>query len=120
MSLLLPFRSAMTGFLTSSIVLFQLVACGGATKADVVDTAAQPTVQSLDEEGYSPPTSFSSDYCSSNDFPAQWEWRESTVRPQVRGAVGGEPLIRHLRDGRLIATYTKLGGHRSEPNNGRA
>lgn len=117
MSLLLPFRPAMTGFVAGAIVLSQLVACGGASKADVADTAAGPTIQSLDEEGYSPPTSFSSDYCSSNDFPAQWEWRESTVRPQVRGAVSGVPLIRHLRDGRLIASYTKLGGHRSAPNN---
>lgn len=67
--------------------------------------------------GYSPPTRYPTDFCSSNRYPEQWEWRLDSVLKQPDPATSGAPEVRHIRAGKLIATYSKLSGHRSAPNN---
>ena len=47
--------------------------------------------------------------CSTGDYPSQVEWPGTvTSRPVVAASEGG-PMIRQVRDGQVIATYTSLG-----------
>ncbi len=50
-------------------------------------------------------------------YPAQWEWTPGWVEGQAASATSadGQPLIRQIRNGVVIATYTKLGGAACTP-----
>lgn len=64
-------------------------------------------------EVYSPITNFSSSYCSDGVFPEQWVWNPANLReavPQAATQADGQPLIKQIRAGRVIASYTSLGG----------
>jgi hypothetical protein len=43
-------------------------------------------------------------------YPAQSEWLPGPLDDQPLPATGGTPLIKQIRNGAVIATYTKLGG----------
>ncbi|WP_342618757.1 hypothetical protein [Rhodoferax sp. GW822-FHT02A01] len=81
----------------------------------VTATEADESARKVD--GYSAETSYSNSYCSDNTYPSQWEWNPATVDPQVVGATSGTPLIKHIRNNVVIATYSRLSGGRSRPNN---
>jgi hypothetical protein len=65
----------------------------------------------------SPATNYPTNYCTTNNFPTQWNWTPPTFADQPKAATGGTPLIKHYRNGQLIATYTKFGqGTFGRPN----
>ncbi len=43
-------------------------------------------------------------------YPAQWEWLPGATDDQPLPATDGQPLIKQIRNGQVIATYTRLGG----------
>ncbi len=62
-------------------------------------------------EGYSPVTNFSNTYCSDGKFPDQWVWNPANLQAAVpQAATDGQPLIKQVRAGKVIATYTSFGG----------
>jgi hypothetical protein len=64
-------------------------------------------------EPYSPVTNFSSTYCTDGKFPDQWVWNPANLRdpvPQAATEADGKPLIKQVRAGKVIATYTSFGG----------
>jgi hypothetical protein len=65
-----------------------------------------------------PVTNYPTDYCSTGNFPAQWNWTPAPFADQPQAATSGSPLIKHYRNGILIATYTKFGygGSNGRPN----
>jgi hypothetical protein len=65
---------------------------------------AAPRTQAL-----SPATTYSTNYCATNSFPAQWNWTPPNFADQAKAAISGTPLIKHFRNGQLIATYTDFG-----------
>jgi hypothetical protein len=46
------------------------------------------------------------------NYPTPWEWTPAWIdnQPAPATPADGQPLIRQIRDGAVIATYTKLGG----------
>ena len=66
---------------------------------------------------YSPETRYSNSYCADGVYPTQWEWRSDRVRASPQPATSGTPLIKHIRNGVVIATYSKLAGYRSTADN---
>ena len=72
----------------------------------------------ITDEGYSPPTQYSTTFCQDGNYPAQWEWNPATVLPQPAPATSGTPKMEQVRNGVVIATYTSLGGDKgySKPN----
>ena len=103
-----------------------LAACGGGSgTADQAtapgsagnDTTPMSPATPASDPGYSPETRYSTSYCADGVYPAQWEWRQQTTTPAPRAATSGTPRIRHIRNGVVIATYAKLSGYRSQPNN---
>jgi hypothetical protein len=63
-------------------------------------------------EPYSPVTAFSGSYCNDGGFPDQWVWNPANLReavPQAANASDGQPLIKQVRAGVVIATYTSFG-----------
>lgn len=69
------------------------------------------------DSGYSPLTSHANDFCQSGNYPAQWEWNPALATAQPAPATSGTPRMVQIRDGKVIATYGKLGGDgRSKPN----
>ncbi len=66
----------------------------------------------------SPATNYPTTYCTTNTFPAQWNWTPPGFADQPKAATGGTPLIKHYRNGVLIATYTQFGygGSNGSPN----
>ena len=69
------------------------------------------------DNGYSPLTNHANDFCQSGNYPAQWEWNPALAVKQPEPATSGTPRMVQIRDGRVIATYGKLGGDgRSRPN----
>lgn len=104
--------------LTAIFIGFTLSACGGSGTGAIAGNGETDKVSTPEVvEGYSSPTSFATDYCSTNIFPAQWVWRDTAKQVQSLGAISGTPLIKHVRNGTVIATYTQLSGYRSSPNN---
>ena len=68
-------------------------------------------------DGYSPLTNYANDFCQSGNYPAQWEWNPALVLKQPAPATSGTPRMVQIRDGKVIATYGKLGGNAySKPN----
>jgi hypothetical protein len=106
-----------------------LTACGGgangaspATQSSTVSTGTGGNVSlrfasPTPNEGFSGTTSYATDYCSSQSFPAQWKWRNATTQLSASGATSGQPLVRHIRAGIEIARYSQLSGYRSVANN---
>ncbi len=46
-------------------------------------------------------------------YPPQWDWDPATggdTQPQPATSADGAPLIKQIRNGQVIATYTRLGG----------
>ena len=69
------------------------------------------------DSGYSPVTNYANDFCQSGNYPAQWEWNPAVTMKQPAPATSGTPRMVQIRDGKVIATYGKLGGDgRSKPN----
>jgi hypothetical protein len=77
-------------------------------------TACTQSVTSIGApEVYSPVTNFSSSYCTDGIFPDQWVWNPANLReavPQAATAADGQPLIKQIRAGKVIASYTSFGG----------
>jgi hypothetical protein len=63
-------------------------------------------------------TQYSNSFCQDGIYPAQWEWPTAgTSYQQPAPATSGTPKIEQIRDGKVIATYTSLGGDiRSKAN----
>lgn len=104
-----------------SLLLFAMGAlyttgCGGGGSSAQVPTStnAQP---SFFDEGYSAPTAYSNNFCTDNNYPAQWEWNPSSTQGQPLAATSGTPTIKHIRNGIVIASYTQLAGDRSAADN---
>ena len=69
------------------------------------------------DSGYSPATNYANDFCTSGNYPAQWEWNPMLALKQPAPATSGTPRMVQIRDGKVIATYSKLGGEgRSKPH----
>jgi hypothetical protein len=66
----------------------------------------------------SPATTYPTNYCTTNAFPAQWNWTPPGYADQPKAATSGTPLIKQIRNGQLIATYTQFGygGSNGRPN----
>lgn len=60
----------------------------------------------------------SNDFCRTGKYPTQWIWAPNRMQQQPASAVSGTPRIDHIRNGKVIATYTSLGGDAgySKPN----
>jgi len=115
----------------ASFLLLLLGACGGedsssatasnSTSSDTSGTTVNPvtSVSSTNAQtaGYSPETNYSNSYCSDDAYPAQWEWRRDVISESPKAATTGTPLIKHIRNGAVIATYGKLSGYRSTSDN---
>ncbi len=80
------------------------------------DVAAGTTT--IADEGYSEPTNYADDFCSTGIYPAQWEWNPQTALQQAAPATSGTPRIDQVRNGTVIASYTNFGGDKgySKPN----
>jgi hypothetical protein len=64
-----------------------------------------------------PTTNYPNDYCSSEDYPQQWNWTPVSFADQPQPATSGTPLIKHIRNGIVIAEYDKFGqGSFGSPN----
>ncbi len=63
-------------------------------------------------------TTYPNDYCVSENYPAQWTWTPAPFADQPKAATSGTPLIKHIRNGVVIATYTQFGygGSNGSPN----
>jgi hypothetical protein len=81
------------------------------------DTPQTPPAASAADAGYSAPTNHGANHCSDGIYPPQWEWRPETAVAAPQPATSGVPLVWHIRNGVVIATYSKLSGYRSAPNN---
>lgn len=101
-------------YVALSFFILLVNACGGGTAATGPNVDTSSTVV---ESSYSPVTNYPVDYCTSNIFPAQWTWREPSAFVQPSPATSGQPLIKHVRNGVVIANYSQLSGYRSAPNN---
>ena len=121
-------------WIPAAVSLLVLGGCGGASDSSSAgvsngssgaDTAAKPEETpatgvgstSAQTTGYSPETNYANSYCTDGIYPAQWEWHSDAANASPQGATSGTPLIKHIRNGVVIATYTKLSGYRSAANN---
>ncbi|WKB55791.1 hypothetical protein [Eleftheria terrae] len=102
-----------------------LAGCGGSGSSDAGgdggESAATPPeapAPGSPQAGYSPPTQYADDYCTTGNYPGQWTWDPALVRKQDAPATSGTPRIEQVRNGVVIATYTSLGGDKgySKPN----
>lgn len=121
------------------LLVLSLSACGGggsssstlgvaagststtATTAATVTSTSTTTVTTApatEPNVYSAPTAYATNYCSTNVYPTQWNWNPDTIAPQPAPAISGTPLMKQIRNGVVIATFTSLGGdsNRSLPN----
>jgi hypothetical protein len=125
-------------FLPVSMLALSLLACGGGgsasfslssgasasgtstTAISTTTTSTTPTTTAPDNEAnvYSALTNYRNDFCSTNAYPVQWVWNPDTVKPQAAPASVGTPLMKQIRDGVVIATFSNLGGDAgySRPN----
>jgi len=96
------------------VVTFLLTACGGGGNGA---SATDAPNASTSTDAYSPPTKHPVDFCINNNYPPQWVWQQDSTIVQPRSATNGQPLIKHIRAGQIIAIYSQLSGDRSAPNN---
>lgn len=71
---------------------------------------SDPTTSYVEPNVYSPATSYSNDFCGNGAYPAQWIWNGATAASQPIAATTGTPLMKQIRNGVVIATYSNLGG----------
>lgn len=119
---LMTFRKYLALFATLA-----LTSCGGSggssttavTTSTPAPTATTPTTTpvNISQDGYGALTNYSNTYCADGVFPAQWDWRPEIVRTQAQPATSGTPLIKQVRNGVTIATYSQLSGGRGNENN---
>lgn len=106
--MLLRRSSAYASVATRMATLLLFAAC-----ADAGTTTIDPPSNATAVEPFSAATSYSTSYCTDGQFPAQWTWNPVTTRdsvPQPATSADGAPLIKQVRAGKVIATYTSLGG----------
>ena len=48
-------------------------------------------------------------FCTTGEFPTQWTWDPAGTTAAPAPAVSGEPLVKQIRNGQVIATYQILG-----------
>ena len=77
--------------------------------ADFDSDAAMALRAALKRDQWISPAVARADRCSAGTYPTQVEWPGVVPARSVAAATGGVPLIRQLREGRVIATYTSLG-----------
>lgn len=89
-------------------------ACGVCSLCACRDAAVAPSgTPGATSEPFSAATNYGTTYCTDGQYPAQWAWNPGTLRdstPQPATAADGAPLIKQVRAGKVIATYTSLGG----------
>lgn len=56
------------------------------------------------------PTVAAANRCDTGNYPAQVDWPGVPTKAAIEPATAGTPLIRQVREGQVIATYTSLGG----------
>jgi hypothetical protein len=73
-------------------------------------TAPPPTTSTTTTTA--PPSTTTTTIVPPGNYPTPWEWTPGWVDNQPLPATvsDGQPLIRQIRNGTVIATYTKLGG----------
>ncbi len=120
--------------LCTSVLMLMSASCGGGGNDNLETLVAVATDSAMQPEafaqaavspilapafsrGYSAPTQYATDYCATGNYPEQWEWRPEIAIKQPGPATSGQPSVRHVRAGKVIATYAKLGGYRSAPDN---
>ena len=121
-------------FLCTSVLMLMSASCGGGGN-DVAEVsfamagdsttvpdasamaAVMPGASALTNRGYSTATQYPTDFCATGNYPEQWEWRPEIANKQPGPATSGQPAVRHVWAGKVIATYAKLSGYRSAPNN---
>lgn len=80
-----------------------------AMPADFDSDAAMAARQHLTRTILTSPTVAAMDRCRSGNYPTQVEWPGVVPNRLVAAATDGAPLIRQLRAGEVIATYSRLG-----------
>lgn len=103
------YKNLLNWILVVSLLPLALIGCGGGGTQ-----SATPVAPVGD---FSPATNYSNSYCTDGIYPTAWEWRADTVLAAPQPATSGTPLIKHIRNGQVIATYSQLSGYRSDPNN---
>lgn len=98
---------APTATTTYSVVGSNAAGKGNSASTTVTVT---PNTSPAPSSGYSPYTNYSNDFCSSGNYPAQWTWNPQTMLASPLPATSGTPRMDQIRDGKVIATYTSLGG----------
>ncbi len=65
-----------------------------------------------------PTTNYPTTYCTTGTYPTQWNYTPAPYAEQPKAATSGTPLIKHIRNGVVIATYTQFGygGSNGRPN----
>lgn len=77
---------------------------------DFDSDAAMSARSALSQTAIKTAAASASGLCSGNTpFPAQVDWAASVAHQPAEPATGGEPLIRQVRNGVVIASYTSLG-----------
>ena len=77
--------------------------------ADFDSDAAMSERQSLRRDSWLSPKVAVADRCGSDNYPAQVEWPSVSASGRAQAATAGAPLIRQVRNGAVIATYSSLG-----------
>ena len=90
---------------TPSVPTSQITSSTPTTQA----TSSVPTPQAAQVQTKTASTQYSNSFCQDGIYPAQWEWTPPIYR-QPAPATSGTPKIEQIRDGKVIATYTSLGG----------
>ncbi|WP_132259082.1 hypothetical protein [Paucimonas lemoignei] len=75
-----------------------------------MSTTTVTTAPVSEPDVYSAQTAYATTYCSTNAYPTQWAWNPDTALSQPAPANSGMPLMKQIRNGVVIATFTSLGG----------
>jgi hypothetical protein len=99
--------STSTSETSSNRVVQPLTGTSSTSETSTGSTTALMTPQSV-----APAPLGIGDYCSTGTYPSQWIWSNSTrsAQPQAASESDGAPMIKQIRNGVVIATYTSLGG----------
>lgn len=100
----------------SVAVLSCCVACGDSS------TTATHTAPGASTEPFSAATNYATSYCTDGNYPVQWTWNPASVvdsTPKPATSADGAPLVKQVRAGKTIATYTSFGatGATTDENN---
>ncbi len=112
----LPENAAGGTVTPSTTTTYSVRAVNAAGTSNLASATVRVTTAAT-ENGYSPLTNYANDFCQSGNYPAQWEWNPALTMKQPAPATSGTPRMVQIRDGKVIATYNKLGGDgRSKAN----